>query len=250
MLMGWHEAEFRIRRGDWADTAGNELRKVNPKAFSASEVKFKKEFSEFLGTMTQYDYSSMGMPSLFDSNTGKIAFGLTSFPMNYYHKTIVPMVKIGFKGTFDLPSFKNIKAPVTMRFAAAKHVLGMAFVVAAAREAGVNFESIAPVSYDPEKKSLGGIDVGIFEMRPSPAISLFNSLVTAVSNDNPYIRSMAMSNLKWGGVFVPGKLAAKDIKQAIDEGDQKAFLFYKKKEPKPKSFSPFGNPFPKSEMFK
>ncbi len=235
MKMGYYEALDRITKNTkgWADEAGIALRRKNPKAISGNESRLITEYSEWLGSNTQYDYSALGMPAIFNSYVGKAAFALTSFPMNYFYKTVRSIAQVSFKGTFDLPSFKNVPAVGTMRTAAFKHFAGMALVAGAMAELGYDFSSVAPVSYNRDT----GLETGIFEFRPSPAMTTLLSAKDYIFSDSPYLKAIALKNLKTGLLPIPGALAYKDIKKAIEDESKMNFLFYKTKEKKKKNIS-------------
>lgn len=232
----------------WRDAEGVKLRKKNPNALSEREMRLVKEHVDFIASHSQFLYNAVGLPMVTRSDAAAPLFKLLSYPMNYRYKYVNELfyqARHGSpswtKGMKDAP-----KLPWNVRAGLLKHFVGLGVLVGGMEQLGVDYTSLLGVyATGKEKRGTKGlpftdlrVGLGVFNMRPSPAMSVLLNIKDAVSS-NPYTAEMGRRNLRRGiPGLLPGASAVGDIKRAVEEGDRTEMFTYKVYE-KPKKTQPF-----------
>lgn len=242
--------EDKYKELNWRDPDGKstELRKTNPGYLSERETKIVKEFVDFTASHTQFLYNAVGLPMVTRSDVAAPIFKLMSYPMNYRYKYLSELwhqIKTGSpswtKGMENPP-----KLPWNTRVGLVKHFVGIGLIVGALEQIGLDYSSLLGVyATGKDKPGTAGIPFtdarvgfGVFNMRPSPAMSMLLNIKDAVSGD-PYVSEMGRRNLLRNiPGTLPGAGAFTDVKKAVTEGERGRLFTYPIYE-KPRKAQPF-----------
>ena len=216
--------------GNWADNVGKELRKAsgNKWVFSEKEKGYLLKEMEHIPNHSQFLYHITGMPGIARNPLGKIATKFQSFLFNYTTKYIPDLINRTITGHPVWDKSQTLQLPWSQRIGIFKHLASMALMVAAAERAGFDLSTIAPVSYsfkDDDKPWYKKFKSGIVDFRPSPGMSLLTNLSSLMSGSDTK-RAIAKRELATliPAMTVPGFLAGRDVRGAIEEGDMMRIL--------------------------
>ena len=255
----------------WWDQAGKDAR---AKAKAAGDPNWDKLISagektrlfkemEFVASHTQFLYNAMGLPLITRSKpVAAMAFKLTSFPLNYWHKYLGEMNHRMWTGQPTYAGKGGPTLPLSARAGLAKHFIGMGLIIAGLEQAGFDYSSLTGLGYKPkEKKAIYPFSPGgVLSFRPSPGIQTLMNFKDRFS-DQEWIRERAKERMGLFGIIpfpIPGEQLVKDITKGL-AGDRKKVFFHTPYEPKTKgkpkregiTAFPSFNPFPKpSQVFK
>lgn len=225
----------------WADDAGKAMRKSNPKALSATEVDRIAKNMDFEGMHTNFAYNVFGLPMVYRSGVARPFFKLVSYPMQYTYQYLGELTHRALHGRPGWAGVDGPRLPVMARAGIAKHLIGLGMAVSALQKfAGVDYSSVLGISYDPNSDKAVPISPGgILSVRPSPAVSLLQTVAGLFSDDGYTQRRSinALTNINplknaVTSLLIPGAGSARQVASAVDRQDVSALLLYKVKEPK------------------
>ncbi|KKM68984.1 hypothetical protein LCGC14_1455330, partial [marine sediment metagenome] len=233
------------------------------------KVMFEYGLDKMIQT-TQFVYDAPGMPGIFRSQAGKVAFKLQSYPMNYafsYIDALYKEAKTGRPLWLKDNMAPDYKLTTWERMGMLKHFVGLSLVVGGIRSAfDLDYSSIVGFSIAPDKitegKGFGKLPIrpGVFGFRPSLAFQVFDSIQTAAFSENEYEKAQAYRSLKTLGLIpigakAAGGYAAFDLLKATKEKSRTGLLFKqvpkskrKKRYIKPAPYVPFKT-FPTPKPF-
>ena len=201
---------------------------------------------------TQWMYDSMGLPGTFATPGGKVMFKLQSWPMNYVFNYLDEGIHRAKTGYRSWDTAKQMKLTAVERAGILKHFAGMALVVNAFAQLGMDYSSTAGITPTYTEEEGFRVRVGAFNFRPSPGMALITGLQKMWSDDEVE-RTQGRREVKWilGPATIPSYLAGRELKRAIDTGDRSGLLFKMERKrgrrPKQKAVhgvsSPFKSPF-------
>jgi len=249
-LAAYHFAVKKIlnptNKYNWADADGIKLRKdgKNNNLFSPREKEYISQHMDADMNNTNFLYNVFGLPMIYSSDVARPFTTLMSFPMNYTYKY---MSEIAYRWANGTPAWaKDMPNPPRLskadQYGFLKSFVAMGVAVAALEEVlNVDMSSAMLFSWSPSREhGMGGTkwQTGIYDFRPSPAVSLFFSMKDLFSSD-PQKRAEAKRNLpktlpQYKGVPFPFAQAARDWEKAMKEGNPKDIFFYKQYKPKSK----------------
>ncbi len=217
--------------GGWATKEGIELRKAagNDNVFSEKELWYIKKDTEFTAITNQFLYHVTGQSGVAMNPLGRIATKFQSFLINYTTSYLPDMWNRLWTGHPSWDTTQTLKIPWSERVGIFKHIAAMGLMVAAAERAGFDMTSIAPISYqtkdDEGKPWYKKFKSGIIDFRPSPGVALWTGLTSLMSGSETK-RSIAKRELATliPAMTVPGFLAAREVKGAIEKGDMMRIL--------------------------
>lgn len=223
MKASYYNTLDKIKRGEkgWADPNGIEMRKKNKDALTENEIdNIRREMDEGASN-TQFVYAAWGMQMVYRTIMSPF-FKLGSFTLNYAHRYLGEMT---YRMIHNQPSWARGKEGYQLskgqRFGLVRQFVGIGLLVAAFEEMGLDYSSILPISWTKKRGWKGGI----FDLRPSPAVTMIETIRDRFSGD-PYTSSVASKRLK-DMIPVPGLMAYKSMKKAMKTGEAEELLFYK-----------------------
>ena len=165
---------------------------------------------EYGANTCQYWYNLMGMPEVYRSGLGKIAFKLQTWWMNYTTKYWREMLHRGFYG--ETGWGKPI--PLKWRLGALRHIVGsLAFIEGTRRAFGLDYRQIALLGVLPSYLSPPGqITLGLYK------------LLTA---DTEWEKKKALNQVKYSWkAFIPSSGAWRDFSKVWSGEESLKYLFF------------------------
>lgn len=120
--------------------------------FKSEKIKMNMEMNEFFGSLTQFDYTTLGFAPTHQSGTGRILFKFWTWPINY---TMSYWRELVSRAVYNRPGWASEKSgvtlPIGMRTAAVKHLLYNFALIEAASSMGFDLTSIGWSSHHVKK---------------------------------------------------------------------------------------------------
>ena len=231
MIAAGYDTLNKIRdpKRNWGDAEGHKLRSEakqsgdsNWNNYISTREKYILELRmDKVANYTNFLYTHTGLPMIYRSAVAAPFVKLQSFTMNYFYKYLEELNYEMWHGTpkefKDMPNAP--KLTTGERAGLVKHFIGLGMLVAAVEKAtGLDYSSLLGASFKPdEEKWRDKVNMGIFDVRPNPSMSVFLGMKDMLFADEEWKREEGKRKLN-SAFPVPYKQAYRDWEKALGEG--------------------------------